>query len=383
VSLAALYTLMQLAKLIGVIRFFARRAGLPPARWPSISLIQPITGSENDLAQALRLRFRLDYPAGVQHLLVCDEYDAVSQSVCRSVLGEFPTASAETVRVEGSVARIASKTEKMLAALQQASGDVLVFVDDDILLPPFALQVLVSRLEAPAVGVVFGLACYTNWSNLWSGLMSAFVNSNALLNYIPLTYLTEPFTVTGHCFALSRTAFTASGGFDGMAERVDDDHEIARRVRALGLHLVQTPLIYEVDNRLSSLHAYLAQMKRWFVMPRQTMLPYLTRRESTLMILASADVWLPPLLAVLAIVLRGPSAIAALISCLVVLYGVNAVSERLCLHHSTPLRWAHLRAVSAMVAPFLMLAAILGDDRIEWRGRHLLLRRDGHMEPIP
>src|SRR5512143_1833855 len=315
VSLAALYALMQLSKLSGVMLFFARHAALPPARWPGVSLIQPVTRSENDLAQALRSRFRLDYPARVQHVLVCDEYDAVSQSVCRSVLSEFPGVSAETVLVEGLGFDIASKIEKVVAGVQRASGEVLVFVDDDILLPPSALQVLVSRLETPGAGVAFGLACYTNWSNLWSGLMSAFVNSNALLNYIPLTFLTEPFTVTGHCFALSRITFMASGGFSGMAGRVDDDHEIARRVRALGLQLVQTPLIYGVDNRLSSLHAYLAQMKRWFVVPRQTMLPQLRRRESALMMLLSVDVWLPPVLAFLAVALREPSALAAFLSC--------------------------------------------------------------------
>lgn len=61
--------------------------------------------------------------------------------------------------------------------------------------------------------------------------MSVFVNANALFSYIPITYLTEPFTVTGHCFALSRETFADVGGFTDLERRVDDDHEIARRVR--------------------------------------------------------------------------------------------------------------------------------------------------------
>ena len=36
---------------------------------------------------------------------------------------------------------------------------------------------------------------------------------------------------TGHCFALSRETFADVGGFTDLERRVDDDHEIARRVR--------------------------------------------------------------------------------------------------------------------------------------------------------
>ena len=49
--------------------------------------------------------------------------------------------------------------------------------------------------------------------------ISSFVNANALLSYIPLTYLTEPFTITGHCYALRRAIFDAVGGLEDMAGR--------------------------------------------------------------------------------------------------------------------------------------------------------------------
>ena len=108
--------------------------------------------------------------------------------------------------------------------------------------------------------------------------MSLFVNANALLSYLPLTYLTEPFTVTGHCFALRHATLTAIGGFGDDPDRIDDDHELARRVRAHGLRIMQTPLLYDVTNLLDSFSAYRVQMRRWFIFPRQAMLPYLRPR---------------------------------------------------------------------------------------------------------
>jgi ceramide glucosyltransferase len=53
-----------------------------------------------------------------------------------------------------------------------------------------AARILIPFLYQPQVGAVFGLACYTNWRALWSSLMSGFVNANALLSYIPISYLT-------------------------------------------------------------------------------------------------------------------------------------------------------------------------------------------------
>lgn len=379
-SLAVFFVLQQLAKFAGVVVFFRRPPPSQAAPWAKVTLIQPVTRSENDLARVLQSRFRLDYPGPIQHILVCDSNDSKSQSICRSVLDEFPDLHADLVFAEASGAPVATKIEKMLAALPWVEGDILCFVDDDILLPPPALRILVAYLSRPGVGAVFGLASYTNWQNLWSSLMSSFVNSNALLNYIPLTYFTEPFTITGHCFAMSRSVFMATGGLQGMGNRVDDDHELARGVRRLGLKLVLTPLIYEVDNYLSSPHAYWAQMKRWFVIPRQSMLPGLTARETTLMMWTSADLWLPPVLALLALVFRRPWSIVEVAVCLAVVYIINDLCARLYTRHPTPWRWLLLPALSALAAPGLMLTAILGNNQIEWRGRRLRLQRGGKME---
>lgn len=380
--LITFFAMHLMVKFLGVVLFFRRPVAPEPPSWERVTLIQPITRSGNDLARALQSRFRLDYPGLIQHILVCDANDLESQSVCRSLLTAFPRLRAHLLLVEGTGGPVASKIEKILAALPCVQGDTLCFVDDDVILPPSALSSLVAPLHLPGVGAVFGLACYTNWRNLWSGLISSFVNSHALLSYIPLTYLTEPFTITGHCFAMRRSVFLATGALRGMGNRADDDHELARATKRLGLRLLQTPLIYEVDNYLSSFHAYRAQMKRWFVMPRQSMLPGLTRKESMLMMLTGADIWVPLLLAVLALVPHRPGSLLALMASLGILYVVNELCGRLYTGHPTPRRWLFLPVLSAILAPVLILLAIFGDDHIEWRGQRLRLHRGGQMESI-
>lgn len=376
-----LFGLDRLWKSVLIAHFFRRMRPAAPNPWPSVTIIQPVTRGASRLEQNLRARLQLAYDAPVQHVIVCDRADAASQAICRAVCAEFPGATTEILLAEASVGEIASKIEKMQTALTRATGDVLLFVDDDVMLRPDALRVLLPYLEQPDVGAAFGLACYSNWRNLWSGLMSAFVNANALMSYIPLCYLTDPYTITGHCFALRRSVFEAVGGFGRMENRLDDDHELARRLRRHGLRSVQTPLIYDVDNDLPTARAYFRQMQRWFVFPRLMVAPYLTRREALVTGVGSVGTMLPPLLTGLALLGRnrhGGRCLALMVALLLVSYcwGERYLGRR------TPPERLLLVPLIAVLAPLQIVWGLLAGDEVQWRGQRLQLDRHGMVKRV-
>jgi ceramide glucosyltransferase len=383
-GLLALFVLDRLLKLTAVIHFFRFRRTPPraPQSWPSVTLLQPITRGVSGLPNNLRSRAVLDYPGEIQYLFICDAHDREAQAVCAALLAEFPMLEAEIVLVEAKEDAVASKIEKLLAALPRAAGEVFWFIDDDIALRPLALRIMIPPLFQPGVGTVFGLACYTNWRTIWSSLMSIFVNANALLSYIPATYLTEPFTITGHCFALRREVFQRAGGFDGLERRVDDDHELARRVRKIGLRSVQTPMIYDVDNHFNSWHAYTKQMKRWFIFPRQTLAPFLTPWEQVVTFLGSIGQLFPCLLALLFICTLKGSAFRALATSLGCFGAIYALCELCYLKRRTPLRRWPLLPIVALLSPVQILWALLSNEEIEWRGQRLRIHVGGEMEVL-
>ena len=381
-ALAAIYIADRLLKLAAVVHFFRQPRPSPPTAWPSVTLLQPITRSQHDLRRTLATRCALVYAAPIQHLLICDRADATSQAVCRELMANHPAWPATLILVEPDSGVIASKIAKLTAALPQATGDVLCFVDDDVALRPDALTTLVPYILEPAAGAVFGLACYTDWSTLWSSMMSAFVNANALLSYIPLAYLTEPYTITGHCFALRRSVFEAIGGLRSMEHRIDDDHELARRVRREGLRCVQTPLIYDVKNRLYSAGEYHAQLTRWFVFPRQAMLPNLTQRELAASLVGSATSLIPPLLGLLALGTRRATAWRSLALTLGVFAAVYTLCERAFLNRSTPTRRWPLVLATALATPLHILVTFVAGEQITWRGQRLRVRKGGAFEVV-
>ena len=394
--LMALYTLDRLLKLLAVHRFLRRSAPPAPAQWPGVSLLQPITRGAADLPGALACRAALRYTGHIQHVLICDEGDGETIALCRAWAADHPGLDVRIVTAEGAAERhrvslrnsvsgvasapIATKVEKLHAGLPYAVGEVLAFVDDDILLRAEAVEQAVRYLQEPRAGAVFGVAVYTDWRNVPSSLLSAFVNANALLSYLPLTYLAEPWTITGHFYALRRQVFDAVGGLGGMEGRFDDDHELARRVMRHGLRNVQTPVIYDVDNRLDTLHDYANQLRRWFIIPKQTMAPYLTPRQQTVALLGSAGNLLLPLLAALTV--AGRASPRPLLGSLALFAAVYAWCERRYLGRRTPPRRWPLVLLSALIAPLEALAALVGGDTFDWRGRRIRLHRGGRFEVL-
>ncbi|HEX8218296.1 MAG TPA: glycosyltransferase [Chloroflexia bacterium] len=381
-GLLVAFAIDRALKLAAVVHFFRRKPPLPPSPWPTVTLIQPVSRGASDLRAALLSRANLEYPAEVQHLFVCDEADTESQAACGALLEGFCGMCGQVVVVPAGASPMSFKTVKLQVGMEHATGDVVCCVDDDIILRPDALTTLVPYLYEPDAGAVFGLACYTSWRNLPTSLMSAFVNANALLSYVPLTYLAEPFTITGHCYALRREVLESVDEFRGMEHHFGDDHELAWRLRAKGLRSVQTPLVYDVVNHFDTLGQYAAQMKRWFVFPRQMLLPAMTRREQAVSFLGSMGNLVPGLLMLLALATRRPAAGRALGWSLGLSAAIYAWCEALYLKRRTPLKGWPMLMAATLFAPFQVVWALLSDDVIEWRGRRVRVLKGGQYEEV-
>lgn len=376
------FALDRALKALAIVRFFRRPPPAPPRTWPAITLLQPITRGVHDLEATLRARLGLRYPAALQHLWIVDRDDATTRAVCERLRAEQNDSVVGIVVVPPDLGPIATKTAKLLAALPHARGEVLWFLDDDVTLPRDGLAQALPYLLDSGVGSIFGLARYTSWRTNASSAMSAFVNANALPSYVPLTFLAEPYTITGHCYAIRREVWDRIGGDDALVGRIDDDHELARRIRAASLRNVQTPLIYGVNNDLPDLRAYLGQMRRWFVLPRLLMLPYLSRRDRNATALGSAANGAPPLLLALALIARSGKAWRRLGATLLIALANYLWIERRIVGARTPLARLPLVLLGALIEPPLIVYGLLAGDTITWRGLRLRVRPDGTIQRV-
>ncbi|MDQ3930373.1 MAG: hypothetical protein M3328_14670, partial [Chloroflexota bacterium] len=154
------------------------------------------------------------------------------------------------------------------------------------------------------------------------------------------------------------------------------------RLRDRGLRSVQTPLVYDVVNHFGTLAQYAAQMKRWFVFPRQMLLPAMTLRERVVSFAGSAGNLVPGLLLLLALTTRRSAALRSLGLSLGLSAAIYAFCEKLYLKRRTPFKWWPLVLLTAVFAPFQVVWALLSDDVIEWRGRKVRVLKGGWYKEV-
>lgn len=383
----SLVSIVDRAVKLGLVtHFFSRRRPVEPASWPSVTILQPVTRGVAALRTNLEARAQLDYPGRVQHILICDAADASLQAICRDVAGAHPELDMRIVRVEGhdgDGTAPATKLVKLQVALPYATGDVLCLMDDDVAPRRDNLRRLVAYLGEPHVGATFGLACYTNWDNLWSSLLSSYVNVYTLENFVSWAYLCKSMRVVGQMACYWRRPFVAAGAFTGLEGYLDDDFVLAQRLRGVGLRPLQAPVMYDVNDPAESLERYRKKFKRWIVLPRQAMAPFLTPRQNIAAFLATpATILLPPLLGGVALVARRRIPMYALVATLGAFAAAQGVSYTRFLRHRMPLRRWPLVLYTVLATPVHAALTLLASNEVEWRGQRMRVFRDGHFERV-
>ncbi|MBC8109478.1 MAG: glycosyltransferase [Verrucomicrobia bacterium] len=367
----------RLIKSILIFDFFLNNRTQIPSPGSSISLIQPITSGATNLVSNLQSRLVQLYTGTVEHLWICDESDGFSQEICEQLQQKYSQKNIKILLAKPeNGSNLAGKIQKMNVGCWEATGAILVFIDDDIALPSQGLRQLISPLQDPEIGAVFGLACGVSYENFWSGMMSSFVNVNALMNYVPLTYFLAPYTITGHFFAVRQADFEKVGGFWDMGHRIDDDHELARRLNKAGLTLKQSAVCYQVNNQMADFRAFHRQMKRWFVFPKKFMTPFLSARQQLVSGLVGSGILLPSLILLCNIFFPSFNHLYCLAyTALAALAGYNVCFAQ------NPFRkfvsWLFVLPVVFLLPFYVVWGLFFADNKVYWRGQKLAINADG------
>jgi ceramide glucosyltransferase len=359
-------------------RFFRRP--IPPANRPPqrVSILQPILSGDPTLPECLQANLEVQTRYNLEFIWLIDSDDSVAHELCQSLAALYERYPVQIMTLPPPEQHTNPKMIKLIAGLAHARGDIICVLDDDTRLPDWGLEDCLPFLDQPAAGLAFGLPYYQHFGNLWSSLVSLFVNDQSLLTYIPYTALTEPFTINGMFYAMRRAVLEQVGGFAGLEGVLADDFAIGERFRSHGYRLIQTPLRHPISTTVQGPHHYLSLIQRWFIFPRESLLRHLKAYDRTVLYgMAMLPALFPLALAVALKARPSPR-----------LWGYTALyfgHSVLAFHHFNT---AYLRraapAASSWAAPLIellfplqLLAALLAPQRISWRGHVLQVEHGG------
>lgn len=252
------------------------------------------------------------------------------------------------------------KVFKLALGLPRVRGPLIAVLDDDTVLPPGALGR--ARLALERGELVTGLPYYRQEGSFWSRMVAAFVNSNALVTYLPILFFRGPATINGMFYLTRRETLERLGGFAAIEERLCDDYELARLYLRAGLRIIQTTVIHPISTTVRGAADYFRILRRWMVFAN-----HLFRGAIDLPMIVL--VVLPALMPLLLAVFAGWPALAAVLAKAIAM----AALRRHAIGSRETVSGILLEVLADLLQPLHAATALFRPRSIRWRSRSIVV----------
>lgn len=363
VCLAAIGLLVTVLQTVALVLHAHRRR--PGARAsPPISILKPLSGLDDGLADNLDRFCNLDYPRYELLLGVAHASDAAYPLAL-----EFARRHPDRVRVvvQGREHGLNPKVSQLVGLERHARYDVLVVSDSNVRVSRRYLQDIAAHLDDD-VGVVTHVVAGAGERTLGAMMDNLHLTTTIGPGVLAAKLLAGQDVVVGKSMAMQRRHLDAIGGFAAFADLLAEDYFIGRAMLDIGKRIaIGRERVYSVA-RVKSVGRFFDRYLRWSVMHR-----FAVGRP-----VYTTELLLCPITFALLATCCGSEAGFAVIAAKL---GIDlAVSRTL---RKTPLTITH---VAALVLKDLSLACMLVygffADTIDWRGSKRRVLAGTQLEPL-
>jgi ceramide glucosyltransferase len=250
---------------IATVRHLRRPVTLrPDEALPPVSLLKPLKGHEEELAENLRSFYRQDYPA-FEVVFATTDADDPALPVARRVANEFPRVPTRFVRSDPSFG-LNPKVSNLAGALAAAEHELVLQSDANVSVRPGYLRTLVSELLQEEARLSSSLVVGYGERSL-----------GALFHNLQLSAFTAP----GCCFALTyagivcvigksmlfyRSDLEELGGLEPVRDLLAEDYILGQAFERAGRKAILSRTTVDNRNVHASVEHFLGRHARWLKM---------------------------------------------------------------------------------------------------------------------
>jgi ceramide glucosyltransferase len=351
--------------MIGAARYL--KSSAPPLRTlPPVSILRPLAGASDNTEHNLRSLFEQQYPNFEILLSVHDESDPAAE-IARRVMAAYPRISSRLI-IAGISPFPNAKVWSLRALLSEARHETIVMTDSDIFIDRDGLRTIVSELAPPGVALVTCPYRAVGGPRFWSRLEALGLNTEFLGGLLTARLLNGMDFAIGCTIATRRAELAAIGGLENLQRYLAEDFEMGSRMRRQGKTVVLSRCIIEHHIGNDTFLRNWRHRLRWARSTRRS------RRIGYLGELFTKTTALALVLWVAVPGFWGLAFVALLIrACMQWVTAIWVLDDRLVARYCWLLPLEDL-------AGFVTWALGFFGKTIEWRGRKLILARDGSFE---
>jgi ceramide glucosyltransferase len=237
-----------------------RRPAERPLRYPSCSILKPLSGYDEELDRDLESHAAMDYPGKWELLLGLRDAGDPAAAVARAFAARHPGRVKLVVHEEE--AGLNPKVNQLIALTRAARHEVIACTDANIRVPVGHLREIAAALERPGVGVATHLVAGVGERRLGAAFDNQAWNAFVAPNVATAAVLGID-QIVGKSLAIRRQVLEDAGGWEGVKDALGEDQQLARPLNALGLRsfVCATPVQnVQVEQGLA---AFWSRQTRW------------------------------------------------------------------------------------------------------------------------
>jgi len=339
---------------------------------PGVSILKPLCGVDDDLAENLASFAALEHPSFEVLLGVKSSRDPAF-AVARAAVRQWPERFRLVVQRQEPGRN--PKVNQLIGLARAARFPLLVVSDSNVRVAPAYLADIAAELRDPAVGMVTHPVCGAGERRLGSIFENLHLAGSVAPAIAVTHHLTRRPIVVGKSMALWKADLERLGGFEAVKDVLAEDHVLGSLVRRrLGKRVAVSPHPVVNVNRDRRLRDFWGRYARWSVLQRK-----LVGAPAY-----AAQLVLDPVLLALVGLLARPEAqaLAAFGLVCALKIAVDAASARALRPGGFPLWQLALIPVKDLLFGAALIQGFFTDE-VEWRGHRLRVLRGTRLAPAP
>ena len=352
-------------------RFPLNRRTTVPSATPAMTLLKPLKGCDAESERCLASWLDQHGSERVQILFGVSSENDPASALVRRLLAAHPGVDGELVVCPQPLGPNGKLS--ILAQLQpRVKHDIMVVSDDDVEAPSDLLGQLAAMLADPVVGLAccpYRLANPTGIALTWEAVA---LNADFWSQVLQSRSLAAQDFALGAVMAIKRSALDRIGGFRVLVDYLADDFELGHRLARAGWVIGLCPVVVDCREAKRSWPEVWRHQVRWARTIRVCRpAPYFAS------ILANGTFW-PMLLGLAGAAADNRMAWAGALTAMAVRFlAAGDLQARFApLTRPWPRLW--MVPVKDLLGVILWALAFAG-NRIEWRGRHFAVGKDGRL----
>jgi ceramide glucosyltransferase len=229
--------------------------------FPSISILKPINGIDDQLEENLKSFFQLNYP-NYEIIFGLHSYNDPAYKIVNKLTKSFPNIKTKIIVDDFNIG-LNPKINNLYNMYPNAIGDYLFISDSNTRVEPDFLKLLLTEFDDKEMGLVTATIRGIGAKNIPSIMENIHLNSFLSPSVFSASHLAKISIVIGKAILIPKNILERIGSFEAFKFYLAEDYLMGIKVEELGYKVKTSPVFVNNVNENLNMKKFLNRHSRW------------------------------------------------------------------------------------------------------------------------